>query len=222
MADLDRRTGELAASRQRLIETRDRERRRLESAIRREVLPPLQRLLTRLDQLPRLGQVQSETPSRTAVLVGVAEELDELVEEVVGALASLRALTNGVYPAALARGGLAAALRTVVATAGRGGTVEVDASMAGRFPPQVEAAVHDCCQQAARDLGGPLVVRIAHEHGALELEVVGETGGTVDTEHLVDRVEAIGGSVSLAERGGSTSLHVTVPVSSPVPDGVPA
>jgi signal transduction histidine kinase len=217
VADLDRRTGELAASRQRLIETRDRERRRLESAIRREVLPPLQRLVTRLDQLPGLGQARSATTSR------VAEQLDELVEEVVGALASLRALTNGVYPAALARGGLAAALRAVVATAGRGGTLEVDASTAGRrFPPQVEAAVHDCCHQAARDLGGPLVVRIAHEHGALELEVVGETGGTVDTEHLVDRVEAIGGSVSLAERGGSTSLHVTVPVSSRVPDGVPA
>lgn len=217
VADLDRRTGELAASRQRLIETRDRERRRLESAIRREVLPPLQRLVTRLDQLPGLGQARSATTSR------VAEQLDELVEEVVGALASLRALTNGVYPAALARGGLAAALRAVVATAGRGGTLEVDASTAGRrFPPQVEAAVHDCCHQAARDLGGPLVVRIAHEHGALELEVVGETGGTVHTEHLVDRVEAIGGSVSLAERGGSTSLHVTVPVSSRVPDGVPA
>jgi signal transduction histidine kinase len=223
VADLDRRTGELAASRQRLIETRDRERRRLESAIRREVLPPLQRLLTRLDQLPRLDQAQSAASSHAAVLVAVAEQLDELVEEVVGALASLRALTNGVYPAALARGGLAAALHAVVATAGHDGTLEVDASMAGRrFPPQVEAAVHDCCQQAARDLGGPLVVRIAHEHGALELEVVGETGGTVDTEHLVDRVEAIGGSVSLAERGGSTSLHVTVPVSSRVPDGVPA
>jgi hypothetical protein len=217
VADLDRRTGELAASRRRLIETRDRERRRLESAIRREVLPPLQRLLTRLDQ------VQSAATSRTAVLVDVAEELDELVEEVVGALASLRSLTNGVYPAALARGGLAAALRAVVATAGHGGTLEVGASMAGRrFPPQVEAAVHDCCQQAARDLGGPLVVRIANEHGAIELEAVGESGGTVDTEHLVDRVEAIGGSVSLAERGGSTSLHVTIPVSSRVPDGVPA
>ena len=93
---LDEQTDELAASRRRLISAGDAERRRLESAISREVLPTLTDLRATLGRI-RDGQVQEVPVSR-------------LVDAANRALDSLRELTRGVYPTLLTRVGIAAAL----------------------------------------------------------------------------------------------------------------
>ena len=81
---LDERTRDLAASRRRLIDAGDTERRRLESALAREVLPAMTSLRADLAAAPR----RRSTRPRAATYV----------DRATAALEALRELTRGIYP----------------------------------------------------------------------------------------------------------------------------
>ena len=99
VAQISRRTGELSESRRRLISANDAERSRLEQAIAHQVILHLEPLPRRLHQLSDADRV-------TAPLMD-AELLRASIESVNIAMEALREITRGVFPAQLARSGLA-------------------------------------------------------------------------------------------------------------------
>ncbi len=201
VAMLDESTAQIAASRLRLIEAGDAERRRLEGAISREVTPLLSSLAADLGPAPQGGRPAT----------------DALVDRATAALDALRELTRGIFPTILTRAGLGPALSAYVARLGRSGVLDVDASVAGRrFPARTEAAAYFCCTQAVA--GGDAHVSLAVVGAHLQIEVTRVSAGATDLAAVEDRVEALGGTLELADdaaRPGDVRLLVRLPVADP-------
>ncbi len=189
VADLDRRTAELAASRRRLFEAGDAERRRIERAIDRDVMPTLRSLTATL-----------ESADRTV-------PTDALVDQATTALDALRELTRGIFPTLLARAGIAPALSAHLSRAGVTAPLQVDDSATGRrFAARTEAAAYYAATSAvAAGAQGPLRLEVVADCLVLEVHRAVDLGP--ERQAVLDRVEALGGS--LAE--GDGYLRVTVP-----------
>jgi signal transduction histidine kinase len=200
---LGRRTGDLADSRRRLIHAGDAERSRLERAIDRQVVPYLAPLPDRLD---RLALADASPTERADGLTSLQASLDS-------ALVALREITRGVFPAQLARSGLATALGSLVARAGETGrlVVEESAAAARRFPAPVEAAAYFCAAETTRDIDDPTVV-VAVRDDRLSLVVTGTDRGAMAREDIRDRVEAAGGTLVITSTNGKTVVDVQLPV----------
>jgi hypothetical protein len=182
VAALAARTTELAASRRRLLEAGDAERRRVEQAIGREVLPALRDLTATLQSADDMPPV------------------DVLVARTTAALEALRELTRGIFPTVLTRSGLGPALTTHLARAGQAGVLTVDASAEGRrFTARTEAAVFFSAAAAAQ--AGPVgAMTLAVDDGSLLLTVDGAAPLDGERQAVLDRVEALGGT--LTDGGG--------------------
>ena len=198
VAALDHTTEALAESRRRIIAADDAARRRLESAISRDVLSHLRPIPERLSRL-------SVAKSGSAA----ADELEQLVDETNAALESLRALTRGLFPTQLARAGLARALSSHLARNGQAVALHVEPSADRRFPARVEAAAYFSCVEAVR--AGSAATRIDLRVVAAELvvRISGLADDQIDVQALVDRVEAAGGRLEL---DGAGLLSVSIPV----------
>lgn len=198
VALLDRQTDELAASRRRLIETDDAERRRLEAAISREVLPTL----------------DAVHGSLTAVRAGGATiSPDVLVDEATQALESLRELTRGIFPTLLTRSGLAPALTSYFARQGRPDDLTLSDEVRGRrFGERVEFAAYFCSTEAVVGTDHPARVSVRVDDGWLHVDVGLASTERLDLAALADRVEACGGEVRIAGGGGAGGLFVRLPV----------
>jgi hypothetical protein len=193
------RTRELAESRSRLITAGDAERRRLERAIARDVVPHLEPLPGALDQLARARD-------------GAVGPLEPLVAASTAALEALREITRGVFPAQLVRGGLGPALRSYLGRAESKGQLELHESAADlRFDPRVEAAAYFCVTEAAQSLETPLSVDVAVPDGQLTLQVRGRSRGALALAHIRDRVEAAGGTVVHEALDDRVVLDVRLP-----------
>jgi signal transduction histidine kinase len=204
---LGRRTDELAESRRRLITAADAERSRLERAIAREVLLHLHPLPDRLRQLSsaRPAAERRVDPS----------SLEPLVESLNTSLEALREITRGVFPAQLVRSGLPMTLTSLLArTGGAGRLVVEDLASGRRFDPRVEAAAYFCVVEAVHDLGGPVLVVLDARADQLQLSVSGIDRGSLPVDEMRDRVEAAGGSVSIAEDSGRAVIEVRAPAAS--------
>ena len=210
VALLDKQTDQLAASRRRLFEAGDAERRRLEAAIAREVMPTLQSLTAALDEAGR-GTPEDPDP-------------DRLVAQATAALDSLRELTRGIFPTMLTRGGLGPALSTYLSRLGRPGILHVAESAADRrFAARTEAAAYFCCTAAIPE--GDLVTSISLSVADAELvvEIEGAAPTAADLAAMVDRVDALGGSLlALDEPGEGTEVRLLVRLPVGVENGVPA
>lgn len=205
--ELDRQTAELGASYRRLLEAGDAERRRLEAAISRDVLPLLTALPPTLDRL-RAGEDNGSAP----------ETLDRLVATATTALESLRDLTRGICPALLGRAGLGPALSSCLMRAGRPVPLEVDESVGGRrFPARIEAAVYYCCTEAVAEAVAATHVTVTVADGDLVLTVAGADPGPVTRQAMVDRVEALRGSLAVDE---GPVLRVRFPLPAEMPEPV--
>jgi len=195
VAELDRTTRELIESRARILEADVVARRELEEAISREVLP---RLVALPDQL---------RAARLAVQGGATNGLDELVTDTNSALEELRELTRGVFPTQLTRVGIVPTLRSFLGRTDPAPTLEVDDSAGSRrFPERVETAVYFCCVEAARL--GASTMSLSIDGPDLVLEIEGLPGAEADLRPVLDRVEAVGGSLSLT--GGVLELRIPV------------
>ena len=192
---------ELEASRGRLLSAGEAQRDRLELALARDVLPHLSALPERLAQA-RADQAGSVEP---------------LIASTVAALDALRAITRGVHPAQLTRSGLEPSLRSLLGQDG-GATLEVDPVLSGvRFAAPVEAAAHFCVAEVVRSLGPPVQVQLTRHGPVLQVHVSGVTIGELPLAAVRDRVEAVGGTVVLAEGAGRVELLASLPTDVVVP-----
>jgi hypothetical protein len=118
-------------------------------------------------------------------------------------------LAQRIYPATLELGGFAALLRSVAVSAGVPAVVEVDADPS--CPPEVAMTVY-LCWLALLGTGGASI-RVRELENALDFELVGQTGADAELERLRDRVESLGGRLTIEpEPGGGTRLSGSMPV----------
>jgi signal transduction histidine kinase len=127
------------------------------------------------------------------------------------ALAALRELAHGIFPAILTDAGLAPALRTYAAGAALPvELVEVDEE---RYAAEVETAAYvavtEAVTDAARRSAGYAAVRVRRDRDRLAVVVTddGDAADPVHLQHLVDRVEALGGRLTI----GPGALRAELP-----------
>lgn len=213
-AELEVRLAELAASRERIAEAADRERRRIERDLHDGLQQRLVAVAMRLGLAAAIGE---RDPARGAEVVETARR------DLEAAIEGLRELANGILPAALAERGLAAALADL--RDGAPVPVVLHVALEHGCPPPVEAAAYFVVSEGitnAAKHAGPGTVRVAArtEGGRLVVEVRDEGPGGADPRGgsglrgLRDRVEALGGSFEVSARGTGTTLTARLPCGS--------
>jgi len=214
-ADLQVRLEDLRASRQRLVAAQDQERRRLERNLHDGAQQHLVALKVKLGLVEMMAM---KNPARAKALLG------ELKADADEALETLRDLARGIYPPLLSEQGLAAALQGQA----RKATVPVTVEARGiaRYGQEVEAAVYFCCLEALQNVqkyaqASGATVRLQDGDGQVVFEVLDDgVGFDVDKvargsglQNMHDRLEALGGAVTLRSRPGATAVGGTVPIS---------
>jgi signal transduction histidine kinase len=190
------------ASRARIVERADEERRRLE----RNLHDGAQQRLLALSYQLRLAQADAETHSDAEL----AALLTTSGAESHAALDELRQLAQGIYPAVLTVGGLEPALASLADIAPL--AVELDGVHSERYAATVERAVYIAVAEAVDDAAarGATFVRVDVRERDERLVVVarddGERHGAPSIQ-LSDRVGALGGSA----QADPTTLRVEIP-----------
>jgi signal transduction histidine kinase len=204
------------ASRARLVEAGDTERRRIE----RDLHDGAQQRLVSLQislQLLRRHLGPDADPAALA-------ELEAAVDEAAKAVAEVRELARGVHPAVLTEAGLDAALASLAERSAV--PVELETAVQARLPESVEATAYfvvaEALTNAARHADANRAsVRAAVRDGRLHLEVADDGRGGADMaggtglRGLEDRVAALGGTFGLSSpTGGGTRIAVELPCAS--------
>jgi signal transduction histidine kinase len=191
---------ELRASRVRIVEEADRERRRLE----RDLHDGAQQRLVSLALGLRLADVADERPGSPAATV-----LAEAEAEVAAALTALRAIARGLYPRELADEGLAAALETFAESDPT--PVDIELDLLARARSDVESAAYFAVAHflatPAYEPGSGRAIRAWQEGEQLYLDLAGSRR-TDDLTLAEDRVGALGGTVQLIDTG---SIRIELP-----------
>jgi signal transduction histidine kinase len=208
-AQVQTKVQDVRASRRRLVEAADLERRRLEAELHDTADPRLATL--------------------AELLEGARSGLAEARRELEAARRELDALGRGLHPRALAESGLAAALLELAD--GFPFAVEVDAETE-HLPAPVAAAAYFLCSEGLANSAKharPSRVRLTalRDDGRLVVEVADDGDGGADLaagsglRGLADRVDALGGEFSVGSvSSGGTRLRATLPVAEPaVPRG---
>jgi len=200
--ELRREIEELRASRRRLALAADAERRDIERALHGGVQQDLVGLAAILEVAA--ASIESDPASAKALL-------DELQREARRALTEMQELANRIFPPLLEAGGLAAELRAAASRAGVQARIEVDASP----PPEIAGAVYFCALDTFErtPAGTQVVVMVRGEEGVLAFEI--DLDCDLGSEHRAahDRVEAIGGQVTITARDDRTTVAGSLPFS---------
>ncbi|HJR18304.1 MAG TPA: hypothetical protein VJ922_01165 [Actinomycetota bacterium] len=206
LADLERAAGELTASRARLMLAADAERVRLEQMIHEGVE---RELVAMSEQLTAAERTFARSRARSvAVLERVAEQANHTQE-------TLRDLARGIFPPLLSDRGVMPAIESQVRKLP--GAITVTGSLEERFDPRAEAAVYFCCIEALRRAtqpgdGARVTVDVGRENGWVRFAVRGHGPAlTADLQLLIDRVEAVGGSLEVRGSDGEGELAGLVP-----------
>lgn len=207
---------DIRASRQRLVEAQDAERRRIERNIHDGAQQHLVALAIKLSLAESMIGVDLEAER---------EMLGELRTDATAAVEELRDLARGIYPPLLVSEGLIAAISAQAARAPVPTTVE--AAPIGRYPQDVEAAAYFCVLEALQNAAkyssaAAAQVRIeVGPDGALEFEVADDGVGFDTSAHafgsglqgIADRLGAHGGTVSVdSALGAGTLVRGRLPV----------
>jgi signal transduction histidine kinase len=208
-ADIRQRQAALAEAGRRIVEAGDDQRRRLEVELSDGAARRLAAVAELLDD------------ARDGSTGAVADELEDLQREVGAARAELYELAQGIRPAALAAGGLAAALPDLVDRAALPVDVAVEV---GRLPAAVEAALYFVCSEALTNTmkhagATRATIAVTSQNGSVTAIVTDDGAGGTDPglgtglRGLADRVEALGGRLAVGDRDdGGTVVTATVPV----------
>jgi signal transduction histidine kinase len=211
-AELRARIEDLRASRARLVEAGDTERRRLE----RDLHDGAQSRLVGLALKLRIARMKVDPASEAAQL------LDESSTELQASLDELRELARGLHPVVLTDRGLNAAVRILASRAPV--PVDVAALPPERLPPPIELAVYFVVAEALTNVAKyaqatAATVAITVADGGVNVEVADDGIGGADVtagsglRGLSDRVAALDGRVSLdSPPGEGTRLHAEIPL----------
>jgi PAS domain S-box-containing protein len=204
---------ELAASRLRIIEASDAERRRIE----RNLHDGAQQRLVALSVALRIAQKQVDRdPAKAQELLALAAA--ELAE----ALTELRELAQGIHPAVLTDRGLPTALEVLAARTPL--PVALDVRLPQRLPEPVEAAVYYVVSEALANVvkhaaASASTVSVARMNGSAWVQVEDDGTGGADLNAgsglygLRDRVETLGGRLEIeSERERGTRVVAEIPL----------
>jgi signal transduction histidine kinase len=198
---------EVRASRTRIVEAADAERKRLERDLHDGAQQRLVGLLLGL-RLLRNEAERGAASEATAALENADGQLRQ-------ALAELREVAHGIYPAVLADEGLAAALETLaerLPPSLRLGNLPDE-----RFPAPVEAAAYFAAAEIVRDLGDDARASIDVGRADGRLVVAVARAGPLDDadERLVeigDRIRALDGEIDAdAGSNGDVRMEARIP-----------
>ena len=194
---------ELRASRKRLALAADAERRDIERALHEGVQQDLVGLAANLEVAA--ASLDSDPAGAKALL-------NELQRETRRALTDMQELANRVFPPFLETGGLVAELRAAASRAGVPARIDVDVKVT--VPPEVAGAVYFCVLDAFEraPAGTPVVVSVRGEEGALAFEIVAEYDLGSERRAPHDRVEALGGRVTITAGDDRTTLAGSLPL----------
>jgi PAS domain S-box-containing protein len=204
---------ELRTSRARLVEVADAERKR----IQRNLHDGAQQRLTSV--LLYLGRIRASADQRDPLL-------DTAIDELAAALEEIRELARGLHPAVLSERGLGAALEALVIRVPL--RVTLAALPDRRLPEPVEAAAFYVVAEALANVhkharAADIVVRAAIHGERLDVSVVDDGAGGADAQGhglrgLADRVEALGGTLTLdSPAGAGTQLRAQIPYGAAAP-----
>jgi signal transduction histidine kinase len=207
---------EVRASRVRLVEASDAERKRIE----RDLHDGAQQRLVALALALRLAR----TRAGGDIDPELAASLDEATAEARAALTELRELAHGIHPQILTGSGLGPAIDSLAARSPVEVSVEVEP---GRYAPGVEGAAYFAVSEALANVAkyaqaSHALVRSGWSGGALSVEIsddgVGgaEAGRGSGLRGLADRLTALDGSLEVVSpRGGGTRIIGRIPTVAP-------
>jgi signal transduction histidine kinase len=204
---------DLKASRARVVAAADEARRRIE----RDLHDGTQQRLVSLGL--ELRSVEDAIPPEMEEL---RQQLADTTKSLEGAVIDLQELSRGLHPAVLAKGGLPPALtvlarRSVV-------PVELDVTLRGRLPQQLEVTVYYVVCEALTNATKHAFASVVHVslsagERVIRLSIRDDGVGGADPGcgsglvGITDRVEALGGNISIMSPAqGGTSLLVELPI----------
>jgi signal transduction histidine kinase len=193
---------DLRASRARVIATGDAERRRLERDLHDGAQQRLVGLLLSL-RLARSALGAEPEPA-------LVSRIEETEVELRTALAELREVAHGIFPAVLADEGVGAALEAFA----EDGTIPIELRdpPEGRFDPAVETAAYFVVAETSRTAGASWLRIGATRRGARLLIEVEADSAPTDLTEVEDRVGALDGTIELVrEPGGGFTVRAEIP-----------
>ena len=211
ITDRKRAEAELRASRTRVLEVADRERRRIE----RNLHDGAQQRLVAIGILLRRVALEPGMPAAMAELVELAQA------EVGRAIAELRELAAGIHPAALSETGLGGALHGLALRSPFDVVLDVPEA---RLPESVEVAFYYVAAEALANAAkhanaGRVDISLLQGDGEATLRVRDDGAGGADAgggsglTGLADRIEALGGHLAVeSPPGGGTTLTAVAPL----------
>jgi signal transduction histidine kinase len=206
----DRQIEELRASRKRLVLAAAADRGRIERELHDGAQQRLVALAVELQEARRLVDVHP---------VAAGALIDEIAGEVEEALDALRGLAHRIHPPLLEAGGLRAALRTTAAMLGVPTRVQVPQE--ATFPSELAGVVYFSCTDALEHLGemARIAITVRQEEGTVVFEIVAEGSGSdsaladADLTPMRDRLEALGGRLTVASERGHSRITGSLPIS---------
>lgn len=207
-AEVRARAVELEASRRRIVEAGDAQRRQLERELRVGAEQHLQSVAT------LLAEVRAAATTTDGEAVGALEtELDQARRE-------LREFAQGVHPAALTKGGLRPALDVL---AERSPVPVAVTGEVGRLPEPIETALFFVCAEALANVAKHAAasrasIELREERGRVSLTIVDDGVGGADPNHgtglrgLADRVDALGGLLQVESQGAPRGTRVVAEI----------
>jgi signal transduction histidine kinase len=205
---------ELRESRRRIVAAQDDRAKKLE----RNIHDGAQQQLVALRVKARLArQLAARDTAKTE------EMLAQIEEDTQHALEDLRDLARGIYPPLLADKGLPAALAAQARKVPI--PTQVAADGIGRFEPEVEATIYFCTLEALQNAtkyaqASTVDVSLRQDDGVVEFTVAddgrgfdpGVTNLGTGLQGMVDRVEAIGGTIEIeSATGAGTTVRGRIP-----------
>jgi len=214
---------EVRASRARIVEAGDRERRRVE----RDLHDGAQQRLISLSLELRVARSALGDSGGPAV----RRSLDRAAEEAMAALAELRDLALGIHPLILTESGIGAAVESLADRASVDVSVDIGSE---RYPPAVEGAAYFVISEALANVtkyakATKAIVRVKGLDDHMCIEVDDDGIGGADPRAgsglrgLADRLAALDGTIAIVSPiGGGTRISAQIPTIQPTPDPVSA
>ena len=206
-AELLAQLADLRASRARIVTTGDAERRRLE----RDLHDGAQQRLVALTLELRVARIRLEAqPNRDPQLIQRTQQAEDELRD---ALATLRELAAGIFPAVLADEGLAAAVEALAEDSGA--RMRIIKIPERRLDPAVETAAYHLISETLKRAGSqPVTLTAFTADGLLVIELKSERTLTELIE-FEDRVGALDGTLQLDQaNSGEARIRAEIPCAS--------